>query len=93
MDDWSFADPPNVAVFIDRSIVEGGNWIAYVYHDADDGAWQFRATSSSDEGAPMLVSLRSVTKMDSSVAELADLPLGWRAWRDTPQSMWERAEK
>lgn len=38
METWSFEDPPNVAVLVNRKIIEGEEWIAYVTHDADDGA-------------------------------------------------------
>jgi len=38
----------------------------------------------------MVVSLRSVFERDSSIGELADLPLGWRAWRMGPDQPWQR---
>lgn len=92
MTEWKFADPPNVAVIVDRSITVGEGWIAHVSHNADDGAWQFHAGTSKDvgESQPMLVSLRSVVQLDPSIIELTDLPLGWVAWRDTKDSVWQR---
>jgi hypothetical protein len=41
----------------------------------------------------MIVGLGSILKRDASVAELADLPLGWRAWREGPQAPWQRGPK
>jgi hypothetical protein len=41
----------------------------------------------------IVVSLRSVVALDPSLAELADLPLGWQAWRDQPTGQWNRAPK
>ena len=38
-----------------------------------------------------LVSLRSITQIDPSVLELADLPLGWVASRANPDEPWQRA--
>lgn len=60
-------------------------------HDEDDGAWQFH----SIDGAPMesdarLVLLKNIVERDLTVAELADLPCGWIAWRDTEEAAWQR---
>lgn len=94
MSEWSFTDPPNLAVIVDRSVVEGRDWVACVYHDADDGTWQFRASAAvpTNEADVMLIGLRSAAKIDPTVVELANLPVGWRAWRDTKDSEWHRAK-
>lgn len=95
MSDWKFSDPPNVAVIVDRSIVSGEEWIAHVSHDADDGAWQLHTSKGAvaNEADAMLISLRKATQLDPSIIELADLPLGWRAWRDAKDSTWHRAPR
>jgi hypothetical protein len=41
MKEWPFEDPPNVATYTVRQIVEDGHPILQVSHDAEDGAWQF----------------------------------------------------
>jgi hypothetical protein len=92
IDGWPFEDPPNVAVITTRAIMHSGDWIALVSHDEDDGAWQFLGpggASQTDEA--MVVGLRSVLEKDGSIAELADLPLGWQAWRNSPEAPWKRA--
>lgn len=89
---WQFSDPPNVAVVASQKIVLSGGWIAYVSHDSDDGAWQFHTSQSesvSEEDA-MVVSLQSIVMLDPTVIELADLPLGWHAWRSSKSSVWQR---
>ncbi len=89
---WPFQDPPNVAVFIDKSILEKG-WIHYVTHDADDGAWQFHGPKGfTEEADAKVVSLESVVAFDESILDLADLPLGWAAHRETPTSPWVRKQ-
>lgn len=92
MFEWKFTDPPNVAVIADREIAKGDRWIAHVFHDAEDGAWQFHTDSlkGSSEVQSMVVSLRAIVQLDPSILELADLPLGWHAWRDTKNSAWQR---
>ncbi|GAB4586913.1 hypothetical protein [Nocardia sp. IFM 10818] len=90
---WVFAEPRNTEVFTTRSIVLGEDWIAYVFHDADDGGWQFLG---SDPTAPtaddvVTIHLAEMADRDRSVRSLADLPLGWCAWRNAPSASWRRA--
>ncbi len=94
MKPWPFKDPPNVAVITTRKIVDGSDWIAYVYHDADDGGWQFH---TSEAGPPSVsdaavVALSEIVQLDDTVTELADLPVGWHAWRVSESSPWQRAK-
>jgi hypothetical protein len=95
MTQWKFADPPNVAVFTTRKVVSGEDWIALVTHDADDGAWQFLSTQSEPltETDGRVVGLSEIVQLDASVTELADLPLGWYAWRTSKCSPWQRAAR
>lgn len=88
---WPFEDAENTAVFTTKSIAGGAGWIRYVSHDAEDGAWQFHSCApppSIDESA--VVSLKSIVDRDRSILSLADLPLGWNAWRTSNSSPWTR---
>jgi len=89
--DWKFTDPHNAAVFTTRQIVSRTQWIARVSHD-EDGAWQFHAESAPNEIDVAIVSLLEIYEIDPAVGELADLPLGWRAERETKKSPWKRTE-
>jgi hypothetical protein len=89
-DAWPFEDPPNVAAITVRQIVHGARPILLVAHDDDDGSWQFLTGEDLDVADGMLVSLKSMIDRDPSLAELADLPLGWHAWRDQVGSPWQR---
>jgi hypothetical protein len=90
---WKFEDPENVAVFVNRKAMRGDGWIARVVHDDDDGAWQFHAHESEefDDEDIMILALRKIVDSDETVMELADLPYGWHAWRETKSSPWKRA--
>jgi hypothetical protein len=90
MDDWPFADPPSVASITVRQIVRDGHPILLVSHDAEDGSWQFLTGGEFNVADAMLVSLGSMVERDHSLIEVADLPLGWRAWRSVPASPWHR---
>ncbi|MER9298278.1 hypothetical protein NKI38_17520 [Mesorhizobium sp. M0621] len=102
MEEWRFADPPNVAVLSDKSIFKRGDWIAYVVHEDDDddsynddgGSWQFHNSEPGpvDDSDIMLVGLQAVVQLDESILALADLPKGWYAWRSSKSSRWQRAK-
>jgi hypothetical protein len=88
--DWPFDDPPNMATITTRPVMNGAGWIALVSHDEDDGGWQFVGPEGAIEDQAMVVGLGNILKRDGSVAELADLPLGWQAWRAGPDQPWQR---
>jgi hypothetical protein len=89
---WPFPDPPNVVTFTSKDVVDLGKWIHRVSHDADDGAWQFHSIDGApqSEADARLILLKNIVQMDPTVAELADLPPGWIAWRQSKDSPWNR---
>lgn len=89
-DSWPFADPPNVATLTTVHVLDGSRPILYVTHDADDGMWQVLCGTTNDPAEGRLVSLQDMLQREPALAELADLPLGWCAWRDSAQSPWVR---
>ncbi|MFL5340980.1 MAG: hypothetical protein ACJ8F7_12605 [Gemmataceae bacterium] len=90
MEAWPFAEPENVAVMTVRQITHGGQPILLVSHDADDGMWQFLSGGPVEVADAMVVGLREIYELDPSVAELADLPLGWQALRSAARQPWQR---
>jgi hypothetical protein len=91
-DNWPFEDPTNVAVITTRSIVKDRKPILLVTHDNDDGSWQFLDGGPITVTDGMVLALSEVVEIDPSVKELADLPYGWRAWRENKNSPWKRSE-
>jgi hypothetical protein len=90
---WPFADPKSVVAFTLRDVVEGKRPILLVTHDEEDGCWQFLdGRDSPDPADALVVGLEEVYKLDRSIGELADLPLGWQAWRDAPGEPWQWEE-
>ena len=87
---WKFSEPPNMAVITFSAILDGSEEITFVSHDADDGSWQFLGSSEIDETNAMVVSLHSMVELDSTISELADLPLGWHARRESLSGQWQR---
>lgn len=87
---WAFADEPNVIVMTTKNIVNNKNQILSVWHDADDGMWQFLDGTDVNEEDAILISLEEIVDIDDSVKEVSDLPLGWVAWREQKGSEWKR---
>lgn len=91
---WPFQDPTKLAAYTSRRIVYGEEWIHYVTHDADDGAWQFHPHSGpTPEADACIVSLENMLGREPRLAELADVPLGWHVWRQDPEAEWQRAQE
>jgi hypothetical protein len=86
-DDWPFEAPRNVACFTTHAVLSGSP-ILEVYHDFEDGAWQFHA---AEAGEPAIVALEEIYRRDTSIGDLHDLPDGWRAFRTSTTDAWRRS--
>src|SRR5215470_17076351 len=84
--DWRFDDPPNAASFTTKFVLDGSP-ILRVYHDYE-GGWQFHGSSDHPTDVARLVSLGSMIGRDPSLAQLHDLPWGWRAIRRSVDAPW-----
>lgn len=88
--DWAFSDPPDAIVLTVQPILEAGRAILLVEHD-ERGKWRFFDDRQLFHGAELrLVPLKCLVELAPTLAELADLPIGWRAWRETENGPWER---
>jgi hypothetical protein len=94
MDDWPFDQPPNCLAFTTKRIVFEGAPILYVFHDKQDHDWQFMdGRTNLVEADAALVSMANIVERDATVLEVADLPPGYFAWRDSPADEWQRARR
>lgn len=75
---------------ITTAAVLGGAPILMVSHDEDDGGWQFLCGTTNDPNDGRIVHLYEIVEMDPTVAEVADMPVGWVAFRDSPNGRWIR---
>ena len=89
---WKFPDPPHATAYLSKTVHIGTEPVTFVSHDAEDGAWQFLGDSMSDGGG-VISCLHHPIDHDPSLAELADLPLGWYAERDKVGEPWVRKER
>lgn len=87
---WPFTDKPSTAVYTARDVIELWNPILFVTHDPDDGSWHFFSGPTVPDTDARIVALDEIIYGDPSVIELADLPRGWVAVRETMETPWQR---
>jgi hypothetical protein len=85
-----FSEAKNTAVFTTKDAFQGAP-ILFVSHN-DDGDWQFHTSDSPKLENAMIVCLEDITKLDTTINELHNLQMGWRAWRKSKNADWEYAE-
>ena len=90
-DSWPFSDVPKTLAYVSEPILEGAAPVLLVTHDKGDGAWQFHSTSTPDLSEATMASLEEILRLDPSIAEIADLPLGGIAFREAPEKPWARS--
>ncbi len=78
---YLFQDARNTMVITTKEILRGECPIAVVFHDLDDGMWQFLDDGELSEDRAAIISLEEMTAIDDSVNDIADLPLGGIARR------------
>jgi len=85
-----FENNLDTAVFTTKFVIIDKKDITYVTHDSDDGAWQFFSNDKSDnqEEVAMIVSLGEIINIDKTVLDIADLPVGYIAFRQSIKDKW-----
>lgn len=86
---WPFSDPPNTMAFVSRSYFHTDP-ICRVYHNWEDGTWEFHPDGDASDSDIMIVCLHDVSDRDSSIDQLSDLPHGWMAERSDQSAPWIR---
>ena len=89
---WPFEDSENLAVITLKRILAKERAILFATHD-DDGGWQFLDGQTVSVEDAAVVALREITEIDPSIYDLADLPRGWRASRNSPHGLWIRSKR
>jgi hypothetical protein len=89
---WPFDQPRNCASFTVRQVMQKEEPILVVSHAEEDHSWSFVGTSGFRMADAMLVGLEEVVNIDMTILELADLPPGWQATRESPGHPWILSE-
>ena len=85
-----FNEADNTAVFTTKFVITDNKEITEVHHDEGDGAWQFFSDDQFDDLSKVikLVGLGQITKIDSTLFEIADIPTGYVAHRKYKGDKW-----
>ena len=86
---WPFDDAINTAAFTTRRVIEQGLPVLLVSHDLD-GEWQFLCGTTTETADCRIVCMGCAYERDQTIADVADLPIGWMAEREVVGSPWER---
>jgi hypothetical protein len=89
-DSWPFADPQNCAVFVTSEVMDQDEPILFATHEDGEDSWSFIGSSAGTAENGRAIALHEAVELDPSVLQLADLPIGWRARRDSPEDSWIR---
>ena len=88
---FPFDEPKNTAVITCCHVVSG-KAILHVSHD-EDGMWQFLCESEHSTEEARVVALGEIVALDRAVSELASMPCGTVADRESVTSAWEICKK
>ncbi|MCC5786128.1 MAG: hypothetical protein JJU33_05455 [Phycisphaerales bacterium] len=87
-DRWPFADDRSLAVVTLKRILDGGRPVLYVFHD-DEGGWQFLDGDDITEEDASIVGLEVIVEHDPTLVEVAALPHGFFAYRESVDAPWQ----
>jgi len=84
-----FKTPLNTAVFTTKYVIENLSTIVYVSHD-DEDEWQFQGSENDVLDIDIrIVGLGEIIKLDNTLLELAELPVGFEAIRKSGRDPWQ----
>lgn len=91
----SFEDGLDTAVFTTTFVMLDKREIVFVSHDVEDGAWQFFTDDNFEnvEDYAMIVGLKELIEMDETILNIADLPKGYYATRESVNDKWKIAKQ
>lgn len=85
--DWPFKEPAETRVHTTRFVLDKDFPILIVVHDRD-GGWELLCGTTDKRKDAREVLLGEAVELDPRLREVADLPVGWRAFRDSPEAPW-----
>ena len=87
---WPFEDPADTRAYTTRFVLDEDLPILVVAHD-HDGGWEFLCGTTDKPKDGREIMLGEALELDPRLREVADLPVGWRAFRDSPEGPWMQA--
>ena len=87
---WPFDQERNVATVTTKQVMQENYPILSVVHYSDDHSWAFLCGTTNESEDLMLVGMGEVVDLDKSLIEIADLPPGWCADRESVGGEWHK---
>jgi hypothetical protein len=87
---WPFDQGPRVAALTTRQVLDDGFPILRVVHYSDEEDWAFTCGTTNANEDGRLIAMEEAMEIDSTIAEVADLPLGWGASRTHIGGQWSK---
>ena len=87
---WPFDQAPRVAALTTSRVLEGGLPILRVTHYLDDEDWAFTCGTTDDAADIRVIAMEEALSLDSTLAQVGDLPPGWGAFRSVAGGEWVR---
>jgi len=85
--DWPFREPAETRAHTTRFVLDEDFPILIVLHRRD-GGWEFLCGTTEKPKDAREILLGEAAELDPRLREVADLPAGWRAFRDSPEAPW-----
>ncbi|EGR0804840.1 hypothetical protein ACA877_004673 [Vibrio alginolyticus] len=85
---WNFDQDKNVAALITKQVVEQGLPILQVIHYSDEHSWAFMCGTTSNPSDTLVVSMEQAVSFDVSLYEIATMPPGCIASRNSVEEGW-----
>jgi hypothetical protein len=89
--EWPFAVPQNALAIATKPVIEMGYPVLLVSHD-DDGIWQVLCDTTTEADDCLVVCLGCCFERDATIGDLANLPPGWIAQRESVGGPWSRRQ-
>jgi hypothetical protein len=86
----SFQKERNTLAITQLSVIVERRPILTVVRDSVDGKWFFFTDENPGVDPEVTLTLQDIIKIDASVAQLQDLPVGWKATRTQATQPWTR---
>lgn len=84
---WPFKEPAETRVSTTRFVLDEDGPVLIVLH-RHDGGWEFLCGTTEKPKDAREILLGEAVELDPRLLEVADLPAGWRAFRDSPEAPW-----
>lgn len=83
----SLLDP---VVITTELIATGKSSVLWVVHDEGHGGWQLYDSSDLSNQRPLVLPKTEALRVDPTLWEITDLPVGWEAHRSQKGAEWKR---